>query len=48
MHFQQIITDKILAKKGQLKTIATMVMIQMAAKLGAEPWRVSIPPKVFK
>ena len=28
-------------------SIATKVMIQMAAKLGGEPWRVSVPKQVI-
>ena len=38
----QVITDTILKKSG--KSIPTKVMIQMAAKLGAEPWRISGSP----
>ena len=30
---------------GKLKSIATKVMIQLASKLGGEPWRVAVPKK---
>lgn len=43
----QVITDQILKKENQITSIATKVMIQMAAKLGAEPWRVDMPPSTY-
>jgi aubergine-like protein len=33
---------------GKLMSIATKVMIQVACKLGAEPWRVLVPANVTK
>jgi len=42
----QVITGRILkGAPGKLRSIATKVMIQVAAKLGAEPWRVQVPKK---
>ena len=35
----QVITGRIL-NKSSTKAIATKVMVQMAAKMGAEPWRI--------
>ncbi|XP_046643892.1 piwi-like protein Siwi [Daphnia pulicaria] len=40
----QVITGRnIKGQPGKLMSIATKVMIQIASKLGAEPWRVSVP-----
>jgi len=40
----QVITGRNLkGAPGKLMSIATKVMIQLAAKLGAEPWKVSLP-----
>merc|ERR1712071_202420 len=41
----QVVTAKVICKQPhQIKAIATKVMVQMAAKMGAEPWRISLPP----
>ena len=43
----QVITGRnIKGQPGKLMSIATKVMIQLAAKLGAEPWQVSVPETV--
>ena len=43
----QVITGRNLkGQPGKLMSIATKVMIQLAAKLGAEPWQVSVPETV--
>ena len=43
----QVITGrKLKGQQAELKSIATKVMIQIAAKLGAEPWQVSVPQTV--
>jgi len=40
----QVITGRnIKGQPGKLMSIATKVMIQVASKLGAEPWRVAVP-----
>lgn len=41
----QVITGKTLLKKDALMSVCTKVAIQMAAKLGAEPWALHVPPK---
>jgi hypothetical protein len=43
----QVITGRnIKGQPGKLMSIATKVMIQVASKLGAEPWRVAVPQTV--
>ena len=43
----QVITGRnIKGQPGKLMSIATKVMIQIASKLGAEPWRVGVPQTV--
>lgn len=39
-----MITGRNLNQGPRFKTTATKVMIQIASKMGAEPWRVTIPP----
>jgi len=41
----QVITGTLLNKPKGLMSVATKVSIQMAAKLGAEPWAVQVPIK---
>lgn len=41
----QVMTHTVLKKPKGLMSVATKVAIQMAAKLGAEPWAVNIPVK---
>uniref|UniRef100_A0A0K2UXM2 Piwi-like protein 1 n=1 Tax=Lepeophtheirus salmonis TaxID=72036 RepID=A0A0K2UXM2_LEPSM len=41
----QVITGTLLKKPKGLMSVATKVAVQMATKLGAEPWGVSIPIK---
>ena len=42
----QIITaQRILSKPDKYSSFATKIVVQMAAKLGAKPWAVKIPPK---
>ncbi|CAG2180514.1 unnamed protein product, partial [Oppiella nova] len=41
----QVVVGKTLTKKQGLLSVCTKVVIQMATKLGAEPWVLKIPPK---
>ena len=39
----QVMTTTVLKKQKGLMSVATKVAIQMAAKMGGEPWYLSIP-----
>jgi len=41
----QVIVARTLQKKQMLMSVCTKVAIQMATKVGAEPWALKIPPK---
>ena len=41
----QVMTGTVLKKDKGLMSVATKVAIQMAAKLGAEPWAIKMPIK---
>ena len=41
----QVVVARTLQKKDMLKSVCTKIGIQMACKLGSEPWALSIPPK---
>ena len=41
----QVITGTVLKKPKGMLSVATKVAIQMASKLGGEPWSVAIPIK---
>ncbi|CAG2112823.1 unnamed protein product, partial [Medioppia subpectinata] len=41
----QVIVAKNLLNKQRLMSVCTKIVIQMATKLGAEPWTLKIPPK---
>ncbi len=41
----QVVTATVLKKPKGLASVATKVAVQMAAKMGAEPWAVPIPLK---
>jgi len=42
---QLITAQRILTKPDKYASFATKIVVQMAAKLGAKPWAVKIPPK---
>ena len=42
---QLITAQRILGKPDKYGSFATKIVVQMAAKLGAKPWAVKIPPK---
>ncbi|RWS29770.1 piwi-like protein 1 [Leptotrombidium deliense] len=41
----QVIVSRTLSKKGMLMSVCTKIGIQMAVKLGGEPWSLVIPPR---
>ena len=41
----QVMTGTVLKKPKGMMSVATKVAVQMAAKLGAEPWAINMPIK---
>ncbi|RWS19309.1 piwi-like protein 1, partial [Leptotrombidium deliense] len=41
----QVVVSRTLSKKHMLMSVCTKIGIQMAVKIGAEPWMLNIPPK---